>query len=319
MIEVDVRNLTKKYDDHIAVDDISFTIETGKIYGFLGPNGAGKSTTMNIITGCLAATEGKVLVRGRDIYEEHKEAKRHIGYLPELPPLYYDQTPREYLSFVAEIKQIPKRERAAAIEDVMKRTGILDMANRLIRQLSKGYCQRVGIAQALLGCPDVIILDEPTVGLDPGQIIEIRGLIRELGKNHTVLLSSHILSEVSELCDEVMIISKGKLVARDTPENLAAVLESGRRLFMSIEGNEAKVKSVLESIGSLSNLVINKADNGEVTVQANMAEGARNEIFYALADARLPIHEMRAEKITLEEIFLEYTGLGKRGKHGSDL
>ncbi len=319
MIEVDVRNVTKKYDDHIAVDDISFTIETGKIYGFLGPNGAGKSTTMNIITGCLAATEGQVLIQGHDIYEEHKEAKRHIGYLPELPPLYHDLSPKEYLSFVAEIKQIPKQKRAAAVEDVMQRTCLLDFANRQIRQLSKGYCQRVGIAQALIGYPEVIILDEPTVGLDPKQIIEIRELIRELGKNHTVLLSSHILSEVSELCDEVMIISKGKLVARDTPENLASLLDSGSRLFMSIEGEEAKVRSVLENIGSLSRIVIKKADNGEVSVEADMAEGARNDIFYALAEARLPIHEMRAEKMTLEEIFLEYTGHGKRGRHGSDL
>ena len=319
MIEVDVRNVTKKYDDHIAVDDISFAIETGKIYGFLGPNGAGKSSTMNIITGCLAATEGQVLIQGHDIYEEHKEAKRHIGYLPELPPLYHDLSPKEYLSFVAEIKQIPKQKRAAAVEDVMQRTGLMDFANRQIRQLSKGYCQRVGIAQALIGYPEVIILDEPTVGLDPKQIIEIRELIRELGKNHTVLLSSHILSEVSELCDEVMIISKGKLVARDTPENLASLLDSGSRLFMSIEGEEAKVRSVLENIGSLSRMVIKKADNGEVTVEADMAEGARNDIFYALAEARLPIHEMRAEKMTLEEIFLEYTGHGKRGRHGSDL
>ena len=319
MIEVDVRNVTKKYDDHIAVDDISFAIETGKIYGFLGPNGAGKSTTMNIITGCLAATEGQVLIQGHDIYEEHKEAKRHIGYLPELPPLYHDLSPKEYLSFVAEIKQLPKQKRAAAVEDVMQRTGLMEFANRQIRQLSKGYCQRVGIAQALIGYPEVIILDEPTVGLDPKQIIEIRELIRELGKNHTVLLSSHILSEVSELCDEVMIISKGKLVARDTPENLASVLDSGSRLFMSIEGEEARVRPVLENISSLSRMVIKNADNGEVNVEADMAEGARNDIFYALAEARMPIHEMRAEKMTLEEIFLEYTGHGKRGRHGSDL
>lgn len=319
MIEVEVRDLVKKYDEHIAVDGISFTIETGKIYGFLGPNGAGKSTTMNVITGCLAATEGQILIQGHDIYEDHKEAKRHIGYLPELPPLYLDQTPKEYLSFVAEIKHISRQNRVAAIEDVMNRTGITDVAGRQIRQLSKGYCQRVGIAQALLGYPEVIILDEPTVGLDPRQIIEIRELIRELGKDHTVLLSSHILSEVSEICDEVMIISKGKLVARDTPENLGALLGSGNRLFMSIEGEEAQVRRVLESLGSLSKLVVKKADNGEVAVEADMTEGARNDIFFALADARLPIHEMRAEKMSLEEIFLEYTGPGKGEKHGSNL
>ena len=215
MIEVEVRHLTKQYENHLAIDDISFSIETGKIYGFLGPNGAGKSTTMNIIAGCLAATSGDVLIENHDIFEEQQEAKRHIGYLPELPPLYLDMTPREYLAFVCEIKRVSKAERAAAINENMRRTGLLDVANRQIGQLSKGYRQRVGIAQALVGNPEVIVLDEPTVGLDPAQIVEIRELVRALGKDHTVLLSSHILSEVSELCDEVLILSKGKLVARD--------------------------------------------------------------------------------------------------------
>jgi ABC-2 type transport system ATP-binding protein len=319
LVEVEVKNLTKEYDGHLAVDDISFSIETGRIYGFLGPNGAGKSTTMNMIAGCLAATSGRVLIQGHDIFEEHKEAKKHIGYLPELPPLYQEMTPREYLSFVSEIKHIPKAERVGVISDVMQRTGIAHVANRLIRQLSKGYRQRVGIAQALVGYPEVIILDEPTVGLDPVQIIEIRELIRELGKKHTVLLSSHILSEVSELCDEVMIISKGKLVARDTPERLGELLGSGNRLFMLVEGNEEDVRSVLEATGVVGKASIKTVGIGRVAVDAEADEDAKDKIFYAFAEAKLPIREMRTEKMTLEEVFLEYTGLGKGEKHGSDL
>jgi ABC-2 type transport system ATP-binding protein len=320
LVEVEVRNLTKKYDGHIAVDDISFSIETGKIYGFLGPNGAGKSTTMNIIAGCLAATAGQVLIEGHDIFEEHREAKKHIGYLPELPPLYQDMTPREYLSFVCEIKHIAKAERAGVISDVMQRTGISHVANKLIRQLSKGYRQRVGIAQALAGYPEVIILDEPTVGLDPVQIIEIRELIRELGKKHTVLLSSHILSEVSELCDEVMIISKGKLVARDTRDRLGELLGSGNRLFMLVEGGEKDVRAVLESTGVVfSRLSLRTTGLGRVAVDAEADEDAKDKIFYAFAEAKLPIREMRTEKMTLEEIFLEYTGMGKGDKHDGDL
>lgn len=319
MVEVEVRDLKKEYDGHIAVDGLSFSIETGKIYGFLGPNGAGKSTTMNIITGCLAATSGQVLIEGHDILEEHREAKKHIGYLPELPPLYQDMSPREYLSFVCEIKHIPKEKRSAVVIDVMRRTGISDVANRLIRQLSKGYCQRVGIAQALVGYPEVIILDEPTVGLDPVQIIEIRSLIRELGEKHTVMLSSHILSEVSELCDEVMIISNGKLVARDTTEKLGELLGSGNRLFMMVEGSEEDVLTALESTGAVSRLNIKPAGAGRVAVNADTDEDAKDKIFYAFAEARLPIHEMHTDKMSLEEIFLEYTGFGKGEKHGGDI
>ena len=212
---IEVSNLTKKYGDHIAVDHLSFRVEKGQIYGFLGPNGAGKSTTMNIITGYLAATEGTVTIDGKDVQKDPEEAKRAIGYLPELPPLYVDMTVREYLDFVAELKKVPKKERKQQIDEVMEMTQITDMQQRLIRNLSKGYRQRVGLAQAILGYPEVIILDEPTVGLDPKQIIEIRDLIRKLGENHTVILSSHILSEVSAVCDHIMIIAHGKLVASD--------------------------------------------------------------------------------------------------------
>lgn len=319
MIEVEVRNLTKTYENHLAVDDISFSIETGKIYGFLGPNGAGKSTTMNILAGCLAATSGEVLIQNHDIFEEQREAKRHIGYLPELPPLYLDMTPREYLAFVCEIKRVPKADRAAAILENMRRTGLQDVANRQIGQLSKGYRQRVGIAQALIGNPEVILLDEPTVGLDPAQIIEIRELVRELGKDHTVLLSSHILTEVSELCDEVLILSKGKLVARDTPEKLGELLGSGNRLHLVVEGGEAEVRAVLESIEGLGTLRMNANGTGRVTVEAEADEEAKERVFYAFAQAKMMIREMRSEKMTLEEIFLEYTGLGKGDAHGGDL
>lgn len=319
MIEVEVRNLTKKYDNHLAVDDISFSIETGKIYGFLGPNGAGKSTTMNILAGCLAATDGKVLIHNHDIFEEQREAKQHIGYLPELPPLYLDMTPSDYLMFVSEIKRVPKAQRNAEMRDIMNRTGVSGVANRLIGQLSKGYRQRVGIAQALIGNPEVIILDEPTVGLDPAQIIEIRELIRQLGKDHTVLLSSHILSEVSELCDEVMILSKGKLVARNTPEKLGEMLGSGSRLYMLVEGAEADVRAVLESTGKVEKLRLNTLATGRVSVEAEADDDAKERIFYAFAEAKMVIREMRTEKMTLEEIFLEFTGLGKGDTHGGNL
>jgi ABC-2 type transport system ATP-binding protein len=317
LIKVEVRNLTKKYDTHLAVDNISFSIETGKIYGFLGPNGAGKSTTMNMIAGCLAPTSGQVLIAGHDLHEEPKEAKRHIGYLPEMPPLYQDMTPKEFLSFVCEIKHIPRTGRADVIADVMQRTGIADVSGRLIRQLSKGYKQRVGIAQALVGYPEFIMLDEPTVGLDPLQIIEIRKLIRELGEKHTVLLSSHILSEVSEICDEVIILSKGRLVARDTTENLGA-LPGGSRLFMLVEGDEADVHAVLEDVDA-SGIVITPAGEGKVEVEAEVEENAKDRIFYAFAEAKLPIREMRTEKMSLEEIFLRYTSAGGGEGHGGDL
>ena len=317
MIKVEVRNLTKQYDSHLAVDNISFSIETGKIYGFLGPNGAGKSTTMNMIAGCLAPTSGQVLIAGHDLHEEPKEAKQHIGYLPEMPPLYQDMTPKEFLSFVCEIKRIPRAERADVIADVMQRTGIADVSGRLIRQLSKGYKQRVGIAQALVGYPEFIMLDEPTVGLDPLQIIEIRKLIRELGEKHTVLLSSHILSEVSEICDEVIILSKGQLVARDTTENLGA-LPGGSRLFMLVEGDEADVRDVLEDVGA-SGIVITPAGEDKVEVEAEVEENAKDKIFYAFAEAKLPIREMRTEKMSLEEIFLRYTSAGGGDGHGGGL
>ena len=233
---IEVENLTKKYGSQVAVDNLSFRVERGMIYGFLGPNGAGKSTTMNMMTGYIAATSGTVKINGYDILKNPEQAKKSIGYLPELPPVYPDMTVYEYLRFVAELKKVKKNERQAQIEDVMKQTQIEDVKGRLIKNLSKGYKQRVGLAQAIIGYPEVIILDEPTVGLDPKQIIEIRELIRELAKKHTIILSSHILSEVSAVCDHIMIISKGKLVASDTPEGLMTLLKGGRQMKLSVLG-----------------------------------------------------------------------------------
>lgn len=308
---IEVTNLTKKYGNHVAVDNLSFRVEKGQIYGFLGPNGAGKSTTMNIITGYLAATEGVVTVNGIDIKKNPEEAKKHIGYLPELPPLYQDMTVYEYLKFVAELKKVPAKERIDQIDEVMDLTRILDMKERLIRNLSKGYKQRVGLAQAILGFPEVIILDEPTVGLDPKQIIEIRELIKDLAKEHTVILSSHILSEISAVCDHVMIISKGKLVASDTAEGLQKRMGSRKgELHLTIKGDFEAVRSALEGLEELENVEnVGDAQEGQVHIRVLTEDNtdAREAIFYALAQARLPIYAMSAEEKSLEDIFLELT------------
>ena len=245
---IEVKNLVKRYGDHVAVNNLSFTVEEGQIYGFLGPNGAGKSTTMNIITGYLASTEGEVLINGHNILEEPEEAKKCIGYLPELPPVYTDMTVLEYLKFVAELKKIPKDQRKKQILEVMNLVKITDMQNRLIKNLSKGYRQRVGLAQAVLGYPPIIILDEPTVGLDPKQIIEIRDLIKSLGKKHTVILSSHILSEVSAVCDYVMIIAKGQLVASDTPENLSKLMLGSNTVTCTVHGTRKQLVPALSAL-----------------------------------------------------------------------
>ena len=307
---IEVTNLTKKYGDHIAVDHLSFRVEKGQIYGFLGPNGAGKSTTMNIITGYLAATEGTVTIDGKDIQKDPEEAKRSIGYLPELPPLYVDMTVREYLDFVAELKKVPKKERKQQIDEVMEMTQITDMQQRLIRNLSKGYRQRVGLAQAILGYPEVIILDEPTVGLDPKQIIEIRDLIRKLGENHTVILSSHILSEVSAVCDHIMIIAHGKLVASDSPENLQKLMSGSMELDLEVKGSIAAVKSALQEISQIDRIEENtEASQNIAKLKVISKENAdiREQVFYALADAKLPILEMTHAEKSLEDIFLELT------------
>lgn len=307
---IEVTDLTKKYGDHIAVDHLSFRVEKGQIYGFLGPNGAGKSTTMNIITGYLAATEGTVTINGKDIQKDPEEAKRSLGYLPELPPLYLDMTVKEYLKFVAELKKVPSAEREKQISEIMEMTQITDMQGRLIKNLSKGYRQRVGLAQAILGYPELIILDEPTVGLDPKQIIEIRDLIRKLGENHTIILSSHILSEVSAVCDHIMIIAHGKLVASDSPEGLQRLMSGSMELQLTVKGAFEKVKevlSVLEAVDTVEKTAEEDDSSVQLRVVSKDNADIREEVFYALADSRLPIVQMTQVKKSLEDIFLELT------------
>lgn len=305
---IEVRNLVKKYGDHLAVNDLSFTVEKGEILGFLGPNGAGKSTTMNMITGYISATEGTVIINGHDIFEEPEEAKKSIGYLPELPPLYVDMTVKEYLSFVAELKKVPKKERKDNIAYAMKKTGIVDMQDRLIKHLSKGYKQRVGLAQAIMGHPDLIILDEPTVGLDPMQIIEIRDLIKDLSKEHAVILSSHILAEISAVCDKVMIINQGRLIVSDTPDNLSKHIRGSNSIRLLIHGEKAKVHNALAAIRQISKLEYKKdGDYLNVNVYSDTEDDIREAIFYAMAEINCPILSMTSSKMSLEDIFLKVT------------
>lgn len=307
---IEVSNLVKRYGNHTAVDHLSFQIEKGKIYGFLGPNGAGKSTTMNMITGYIASTEGKIVIDGHDILDEPEKAKKCIGYLPEQPPLYFDMTVLEYLKFAADLKKIPKEKKEPMIEDIMELVKIDDMKNRLIKNLSKGYRQRVGLAQAILGYPEVIILDEPTVGLDPKQIIEIRTLIKNLKKRHTVILSSHILSEVSTICDYVLIISHGKLVASDTPDNLSKFAIGSNNLTMLIKGTKTDIRSGfddLEGIKELGFELDSEQNAWKVKVSVDHAEDIREKIFHKMAEKKCPILEMQLKKVSLEEIFLELT------------
>lgn len=306
---IEVTNLTKKYGDHVVVDHLSFRIEKGKIYGFLGPNGAGKSTTMNMMTGYLAPTDGTIIVNGKDMAKEPEAAKKSIGYLPEIPPLYIDMTVGEYLKFVAELKQVPKAERANQVAKVMELTHITDMEKRLIKNLSKGYKQRVGLAQAILGFPEVIILDEPTVGLDPKQIIEIRDLIRELGKDYTVILSSHILSEISAVCDRVMIIAHGNLVASDTTEGLQKLMRGSSELLLTVKGGKEAIQQTLQQLSHVEQVICedNQEDCVQVTVVSQENADIRESVFYALAEAKLPILSMQYTEKSLEDIFLELT------------
>lgn len=317
---IEVENLTKKYGSHVAVDNLSFRVERGMIYGFLGPNGAGKSTTMNMMTGYIAATSGTVKINGYDILKNPEQAKKSIGYLPELPPVYPDMTVYEYLRFVAELKKVKKNERQAQIEDVMKQTQIEDVKGRLIKNLSKGYKQRVGLAQAIIGYPEVIILDEPTVGLDPKQIIEIRELIRELAKKHTIILSSHILSEVSAVCDHIMIISKGKLVASDTPEGLMTLLKGGKQMKLSVLGEQSKVEELLQSMESVKDFSMQppKAEGlVSVNIRTEDTEDIRVELFHRLAAADMPIMELSLSEKSLEDVFLELTGEEDKENEGN--
>lgn len=309
---IEVKNLTKRYGEHIAVDDISFTVDKGKIYGFLGPNGAGKSTTMNIITGYLAASKGNVFIDGYDVQNEPEKAKRSVGYLPEIPPLYADMTVREYLILAAELKGIKKSERERHVNVVLDRISLKDVADRLISNLSKGYRQRVGLAQAIIGFPETIILDEPMVGLDPKQIIEIRELIRSLAKNHTVILSSHILAEVKELCDYIIVIANGRLVASDTPENLEKLYEKEEKLQMEIKGEIDKIMEVWDSFDCIKEFKSLKYDDGVYNIEITLTEkiDIREELFFAFAEKKIPIISMGEKKSSLEEIYLDLTQKG---------
>lgn len=308
---IEVKNLTKRYGAHEAVSDLSFTIDNGQIYGFLGPNGAGKTTTMNIMTGCLSATSGDVKINGYDIFEQPMEAKKQIGYLPEIPPLYMERTPREYLNFVAEAKGIHADKVPEEVASVMSATHIEDVADRLNKNLSKGYRQRVGIAQALLGSPDIIILDEPTVGLDPSQIIEIRDLIKNLGKKHTVILSTHILQEVQALCDTILIISKGKLVACDTPDNLEKLFTGTMSVELEIEASRSDAESLARSIDLISDYKVTETGKGIQTLTLNSASkdetSVCRSIFNACCSAHTPILKMIRNRASLEDIFIELT------------
>ena len=306
---IEVKNLVKKYGDHTAVDHLSFTVEKGQIYGFLGPNGAGKSTTMNIMTGYLGATDGEVLINGHDILKEPEAAKKSIGYLPELPPLYMDMTVMEYLKFSAELKKIKKEDREAEIEKALKLVKLADVQDRLIKNLSKGYKQRVGLAQAILGFPEIIILDEPTVGLDPKQIIEIRELIRELAKEHTVILSSHILAEIREVCDYIMIISKGKLVASDTPEHLEELMNGSDTIHIETRAEKETVREILSGLKDIEDVTY--AQENEILkaeVKTKERKDIREVIFSAFAEAKCPLLTLQKTTVSLEEVFLELTG-----------
>lgn len=309
---IEVKDLVKRYGSFCAVDHVSFTVKRGQIYGFLGPNGAGKSTTMNMITGYLAPTEGQVLIDGHDMSLEPEQAKRCIGYLPEIPPVYPEMTPEEYLAFAAELKRIGKKERKKEVERVMALTGITSMRKRLIGNLSKGYRQRVGFSCALLGEPQVIILDEPTVGLDPRQIIDIRNLIQSLRQKHTVIISSHILSEVSAVCDHILIMAKGKLVASGTPEELASMMQSANHYNLLIRGEPRLVKELLSLVPGVRCLTVSEDSSGFAAVHMETADTVdpRAAVFRLLAKADYPIMELTSKSMSLEAMFLELTEQG---------
>ena len=312
---IKVSNLTKYYGDHLAVDDISFEIKDGTVCGFLGPNGAGKSTTMNIMTGCLSATAGSVSINGHDIFEEPIEAKKQIGYLPEMPPVYTDETVTEYLRFVARAKGVPAAQIPAEIENAIKETQLEEVAGRLIKHLSKGYRQRVGIAQTLLGSPSVIILDEPTVGLDPLQVIDIRNLIQSLGRTHTVILSSHILSEVQMICDEIIIISGGRLIAYDTSENLEKLMSPTAMIELITDADESESRSVLDKYNDVESAeyVETKDDSGSpitkihIKTKPDSEYEIRRTLSLEFAKLGRAVLGLSSVKANLEEIFIELT------------
>ncbi|MCD7824715.1 MAG: ABC transporter ATP-binding protein [Clostridiaceae bacterium] len=307
---IEVKNLVKRYGNHTAVDHLTFTVETGKVVGFLGPNGAGKTTTMNMITGYIAQSEGTILIDGIDITKEPEKAKKKIGYLPEIPPLYQDLRVREYLEFVAELKKVRKKDKAMMVYQIMKKTGTDNVSERLISHLSKGYKQRVGFGAAMIGDPDILIMDEPTVGLDPRQIVEIRDLIRELSKDHTVLLSSHIMQEISAVCDEVIIINEGQMIACDTPENITKQVAKETGIHLIIKGDRTQVINMLYDIEGIVEIKEDEEETGEgvgLTVYADTDQDIREAIFLAMAKVSCPILEMHQLVTSLEDVFLALT------------
>ena len=306
---IEIKNLSKKYGSHVAVNDVSFTVNDGEILGFLGPNGAGKSTTMNILTGYLSPTAGKVVIDGYDILENPNEAKMRIGYLPEQPPLYLDMTVTEYLNFIFDLKKC-KFPRAPHIKEICRIVKIDNVAHRLIKNLSKGYRQRVGIAQALVGNPDVLILDEPTVGLDPKQIIEIRALITELGKNHTVILSSHILSEIQAVCKRIIVINHGRLIADGNPEELSASLSDDHSLTVRVAGPRAEVLKLIDGIPTVKNVVCKgmfESGSNDFDVEPREGSDVRREIVKRLAERGWSVLMLKSKEMSLEQIFLHLT------------
>ena len=307
---IEIRDLTKRYGQHVAIDNLNFSVQQGEILGFLGPNGAGKTTTMNIITGYISANKGQVTVGGHDVLEEPREVKKQIGYMPEAPPLYLDMTVDDYLNFVCRIKKVDKATRRQDLEKSMDLVKIGDVRGRLIKNLSKGYRQRVGLAQALVGNPPVLILDEPTIGLDPKQIIEIQNLIKDLGKDHTIILSSHILPEVTQVCERVIIIHRGKIVASDTIENLSAQLRGSYRLTIRVDGPEKKVLETvrtLPAVKSAKALGSREPDTVDIYVEAQKDQDVRRPIFQAMSKAELPLLMMRSVDYSLEDIFIQLT------------
>ena len=305
---IEVKNVTKKYGKFVAVDDISFTINDGEIVGLLGPNGAGKSTTMNMLTGFIEQTEGDIIVDGYNMLKKPKKAKREIGYMPEGVPLYSDLTVKEFITYMAEIKNVNKKERKEKIEKVIENTGLKDVQNKLTKNLSRGYKQRVSLAGALVGEPKILILDEPTVGLDPKQITEIRSLIKELGKTHTVILSSHILSEVSQICNKVIIINKGKIVAVDTPENLENKVSNNNATYVTVEDTENKMDSMKDKIKEIKAIkLIKENEDGtkDYELQAEKDVDLRKIIFKEFAKENITIFEMKKADTTLEDAFMK--------------
>ena len=307
---IEIQNVSKRYGNKLAVDDISFTIKKGEILGFLGRNGAGKSTTMNIVTGYISASAGHVLLDGYDILENPREFKRRIGYLPELPPLYMDMTVDEYLKFVCAIKDVKKSYVKSHLDDITELIRITDVRGRLIKNLSKGYKQRVGMAQALIGNPEVVIMDEPTVGLDPKQIIEIRKLIKQLGEDHTIVLSSHILHEVADVCERVVIINQGKIVAQDTLDNLTKSISDSSRFRLRIAGPEREVYKIIREIPgtrSVDEMGTKEADSYDFLVEADRTADIRRPLFNQMSKLGYPILMLRPMDIELEDIFLQLT------------